>query len=401
MFDKDDLFNFDLDGDNDAQDTLGDGYSEDDDLWMIDADEDSDDYDASGFEVDSFDLDGDGDSDIDIYSMDSDNDGDVDSIYGEVDLDGDGIADILTYETDFNDDGMVDYAEVELVTEDGLPNIVLSGEDVDFDGLADEFDIDLNDDDTYQQEPEDDTTYDDEDSYDYSDDEDVYDDEYEDDTEDEDYDDDDSSEVILPEIDYDPDADNGTYYEDLGHFDPDSADPDDVIGDPEDAMEYWEFQGDTGRCAVYAQKFVIEEFTGQEVDIEELCDIAEGNGWFDESSGTPLYCMDKLLDYYNVPNETSSGNDLGDIADALENDKKVIVAIDSGEVWAGESDTLYDPSDGMDHAIEVIGIDKSDPDNVMVIVNDSGAPEGCGIAIPAETFMDAWEDSSCYMIECM
>ena len=42
-----------------------------------------------------------------------------------------------------------------------------------------------------------------------------------------------------------------------------------------------------------------------------------------------------------------------------------------------------------------------DPDNVMVIVNDSGAPEGCGIAIPAETFMDAWEDSSCYMIECM
>jgi hypothetical protein len=48
---------------------------------------------------------------------------------------------------------------------------------------------------------------------------------------------------------------------------------------------------------------------------------------------------------------------------------------------------------------EVIGIDRSDPDNPMVILNVPGHPGGCGAMIPLEEFEDAWQDSNCFLVE--
>ena len=55
----------------------------------------------------------------------------------------------------------------------------------------------------------------------------------------------------------------------------------------------------------------------------------------------------------------------------------------------------------MNHAVQVIGIDYSNPDEPMVILNDSGTPDGCGEMVPLDTFLDAWEDGNCQMITCM
>ncbi|MBQ8015501.1 MAG: hypothetical protein IJ264_04865, partial [Clostridia bacterium] len=66
-----------------------------------------------------------------------------------------------------------------------------------------------------------------------------------------------------------------------------------------------------------------------------------------------------------------------------------------------ENSGLYAPDDGADHAVQVIGIDYSDPDNPMVILNDSGHPDGCGEMVPLDDFVDAWEDSGCQMIAVM
>ena len=186
----------------------------------------------------------------------------------------------------------------------------------------------------------------------------------------------------------------GTLSCELDNFDPENTDASKVTGDPQDVLELWEYQGDTSRCAVYSQKFIIEEFTGVEVDIEDLVSYAAEQGWFSEEGGTSPENLNKLLDAYGIPNEMNFGYEISDIENALANGDRVIVAVDSGEYWMGESDDVYTPVDGADHAVEIIGIDRSDPEHPMVIANDSGNPNGKGEMIPLDVFVNAWADSN-------
>lgn len=185
---------------------------------------------------------------------------------------------------------------------------------------------------------------------------------------------------------------------DRENFDPETADAEHVAGNPQEAMNEWEFQGQTNRCAVYSQKFVIEEITGQDVDIDELAELAESNGWFSEEDGTPIVHMNKLLEAYGIHSEVSYNNDISDLQEALSGGHKVIVSLDADEVWYGDNDTIFTPGQSANHAVEVIGIDNSDPDHPMVILNDSGTPDGCGEMVPADEFMDAWEDGGFHMV---
>ena len=190
------------------------------------------------------------------------------------------------------------------------------------------------------------------------------------------------------------DPERGTLSCELDNFDPENTDASKVTGDPQDVLELWEYQGDTSRCAVYSQKFIIEEFTGVEVDIEDLVSYAAEQGWFSEEGGTSPENLNKLLDAYGIPNEMNFGYEISDIENALANGDRVIVAVDSGEYWMGESDDVYTPVDGADHAVEIIGIDRSDPEHPMVIANDSGNPNGKGEMIPLDVFVNAWADSN-------
>ena len=110
--------------------------------------------------------------------------------------------------------------------------------------------------------------------------------------------------------------------------------------------------------------------------------------------------MNKMLDYYGIENEMSFNNDISDIEDCLSSGGKVIVSIDADEIWEGDNDNMFTPGPAPNHAVEVIGIDYSDADNPMVILNDSGHPDGRGSMIPLDDFVDSWEDSGCHMIAC-
>lgn len=187
----------------------------------------------------------------------------------------------------------------------------------------------------------------------------------------------------------------GTEIDELENFNPLESDD---IYDAGEAMEVWEFQGDTNRCAQFSQMFVIEEFTGMDLDPNSFCELSEMNGWFDENGGTTMENMNKMLDLFDINNEMSQNNSFEDLLNCLENDGRAIVALDSGEYWNGEGfwSDIFSPN-GADHAVEVIGYN---PDTECVILNDSGSPNGCGEEIPLDTFMDAWEDSDNLMIEC-
>ena len=183
-------------------------------------------------------------------------------------------------------------------------------------------------------------------------------------------------------------------------FQPSENYPEDVVGDPSASMTHWRQQPDATSCALHSQMFIIEEFTGQDIDFNQFAHDAQANGWYGPGGTQPLN-LNKMLDYYGIENEMSFHNDISDIEECLNEGGRVVVAVNADEYWHGQNTgDLFSPTARANHAVEVIGIDYSDPDNPMVILNDSGTPDGRGLMVPLDDFMDAWEDSACQMVKC-
>jgi len=413
MFDFKDL-NYDFDGDGvpdshaDFFDTNGDGIVD-----MVEIDRNGDGVPDAIFSDsnqdgiwDSAMMDTDFDGSFDTQLFDSNGDGIIDTYHSELDTDHDGIVDTIIKGHDYNQDGTIEsqttYHDLD---GDGNYEEVIKGHDSNGDGIIDDittyhdYNHDGNEDsaireqffdrdgdgkiDTYILNSDVDGNH----SFEATE---IYNIDAE------------TGVIELPQFSTSLIGNiSGVCIDELKNFDPTKADMNAISGDPAKSMQEWEFQGNSGRCALYSQKFVIDELTHRDVDIEELADFAEKNGWFNEDSGTPLLNMDKVLNHYGVHSEMSFHNEFSDLQRDLEAGKKVIVAIDADEIWYGENDDLFTPGDGPNHAVEVIGVDHSDPNNPMVILNDSGNPNGCGEMVPMDAFLDAWEDGNCQMISCI
>lgn len=185
----------------------------------------------------------------------------------------------------------------------------------------------------------------------------------------------------------------------MDFFEPDDASADSVIGNPEEDLDNWHLQETNSSCAVASQEFILEELTGMDFEEGTLRNIAEQNGWYDPNGGTSMEDVGNILEHMGLQVERSYNNDLDDLEECLANGGKIVVGVDSSEIWYREDDDPFGPGDGADHAIEVIGIDRSNPSQPMVIVNDSGVANGCGAMIPFDIFRDAWEDSGYFMVE--
>lgn len=353
-----DIFEFDSDGDGyfdsimELYDTSGDGQ-----------------YDMMTL---STDTNGDGNFDSYTQAFDSDHNGVVDTFATFQDTTGDGMPDVVQKAHDYNQDGEIDSVTTYIDADsDGQYEKVAKAYDSDHDGVIDKMDI--YEDQTGSGQPDSHEVY----AYDPS------------------------TGSLTPAIASNFDM-AGTLYYELDNFEPNEDYPEGISGDPQESMTYWECQGETNRCALYSQKFVIEELSGngQEIDIEEFAQVAKDNGWFTEEEGTSLLNMNHMLDYYGIDNEMTFHNTVDDMEACLNDGGKVIVSIDSNEIWHGHDNNIFVPTNSSNHAVEVIGIDRTDPDNVMVILNDSGTPYGRGELVPLEVFEGAWQDGDCQMIEC-
>jgi len=189
------------------------------------------------------------------------------------------------------------------------------------------------------------------------------------------------------------------------HFNPAATDSDDVIGDPGTGMTHWHEQTRVDTCGVVSQEFILDDVFDRDFTEPELREIATSEGWYTPGGGTPLPEMGRLLEYFNLEVDYQEGCTLEDLSQKLDEGQKVIVALDSDEVWnpgAADDDLLYSrwglPGQDANHAVQVIGIDNSDPEHPSIILNDPGMAEGQGLMVPADTFMDAWEDSNHYTV---
>ena len=295
----------------------------------------------------------------------------------------DGDADDATIEIldaiDTDDDGMPDLLVVDS-DGDGIEDMFFS--DDDGDGELDSVIADFNDDGEEEIMEFEEDSFASYDSDDFDDDDSEFEDDY--------YD------LVPDESENNPDAVPADIYEDYGHIEP--GETEGIVGDISDAYDSWHSQtGNT--CAVCSQEFVLEDILGREFSEDELTEIAESNGWFDD--GTPMDDIGNLLEYYGIQTERSEGNTIEDLRDSLEDGNKIIVALDADELWSGQNSEWFGPGMDANHAVQVVGIDERDPDDIRVIINDSGAANGNCVSVPADAFKDAWEDSNCLMVEAL
>lgn len=155
-------------------------------------------------------------------------------------------------------------------------------------------------------------------------------------------------------------------------------------------------------CAIKSQQLILNDF-GFEVSEVDLVRTAAMHGWY--NGGTAPQDVGNLLELANIPVSRTEGANVFNLVNELAQGHKVIVGVDSDEMWHNNSigDKLrnwyndFVGETGGDHALIVAGIDTSDPDNIQVIVKDPGSGDD-GKPYPLEQFMDAWSDTNCYMV---
>ena len=203
--------------------------------------------------------------------------------------------------------------------------------------------------------------------------------------------------IVSPIVDLFDGSEDSFDTERISPFDTREQSPEGIEAhDVEEAVEEWHVQENDYSCAVCSQQFIINEFMGLDMTEEQLCKIAEAQGWLSPELGTAPRDVGNLLELFGIDTHTNYEGSMSDIKNTLDQGGRVIVAVDSMVLWT-EGYGNY-PVYGMDHAIEVIGIDDSNPNDIRVILNDSGIENGGGHSVSYLEFMEAWQPSGGFMV---
>lgn len=169
-----------------------------------------------------------------------------------------------------------------------------------------------------------------------------------------------------------------------------------VAGIPETDVENWHRQTEQNSCAVCCQEFVAEQLLDREFSEQGMIQYATEHGWYHPESGTSVSDVGKLLEALGLEVEREYGLTLADLFGELERGHKIICGVNNMIL---ENPGFADlPGYNANHAVEVIGIDYSNPECVQVVLNDSGVANGCGRSVSADTFIKAWNTSGRYAV---
>lgn len=149
-------------------------------------------------------------------------------------------------------------------------------------------------------------------------------------------------------------------------------------------------------CNFHSEATILNEY-GFNVTEEQLQQEGVEQGWYTPGQGTPIDCMGMHLENREVPVSMTEGNGVDNLISELAQGHKVIVAVDSGELWSpGYGEQMEDIMYGgiPDHALIVDGVSI---DNNLVTITDSGTGH-FRTEYPLDNFMDAWNDSNNTMV---
>lgn len=172
--------------------------------------------------------------------------------------------------------------------------------------------------------------------------------------------------------------------------------PQKIIGDaPQNLFiaDVHQLYNDT--CAIKSQQLILQDF-GINLTEDQLRDEAAMYGWYN-GGGTSTQDVGKLLELHGVPVTQYENANIFNLVNELSQGHKVIVGVDSGELWHDNIADMIFEDNIADHALIVSGIDTSDPNNVKVILTDPGTGDFLK-EYPMDEFVDAWQDSNCVMV---
>ena len=163
-------------------------------------------------------------------------------------------------------------------------------------------------------------------------------------------------------------------------------------------------QPDDHSCALRSQQIVLRDF-GIDIPFEDLEKIALEAGVYTEQ-GTYTCDIGKVLEIAGVGMHQVPGSTIYDLTNELAQGHRVIVSVDADELWYNDSvmgkmtnwfNDVFGEQGG-NHALIVAGVEVNpdDPNDVKVVLTDPGAGD-LRIEYPLDQFMDAWQDSNCFM----
>jgi predicted double-glycine peptidase len=160
-------------------------------------------------------------------------------------------------------------------------------------------------------------------------------------------------------------------------------------GSPTADAAVWHEQSTPFTCGVVAAENVLDMF-GVECNEAGLMGEAMQAGAL-STGGMELDSIQQLLESNGVHAHIDVGN-MNSLAQELDLGHKVIVPLDSGEIWLEDSPLEDFNMEKADHAVVVTGID-TDSNPPVVILNDPGRADGRAMRVPLSRFEDAWADS--------
>lgn len=158
-------------------------------------------------------------------------------------------------------------------------------------------------------------------------------------------------------------------------------------------------------CAIRSQQIIMRDY-GIDISEEDLREIAIDNGWYTPGDGTQIQDVGSLLTIAGVDCHQSINNTVYDLVGELSQGHRIIVGVDSGELWKrtsfGRLGEKIEDSIGLkgaDHALIVAGVDVNPnyPNDIKVILTDPGNG-GLRIEYKMDDFINAWKDSNCFMV---
>ena len=148
-------------------------------------------------------------------------------------------------------------------------------------------------------------------------------------------------------------------------------------------------------CSLECEKYILRKLN-IEFDEERLLQNAIRNGWQKED-GTALHNVGRHLESKGLVVTRQYNALIKDIANALDENECVIVAVDGGELLGNIADeTIEDLLIGQipDHTVVVLSLDEKSNTITLFDPNSSNAED----TYQLEQFKDAWNDSKNYLV---
>ena len=160
-------------------------------------------------------------------------------------------------------------------------------------------------------------------------------------------------------------------------------------------FDYNIFQGHDPICAIRCQEMIMRDY-GIQIPKDELTQFATDKGWY-HGHGTKENDVGNLLEVCNIGTHTQHCDSVYDLINELKEGHRVIVAVDSHELWAEPGSKEYEFYRHLTHAdhaliVTSVSIDPLHPENSTVVLTDPG--NGSILEYDFERFAHSWKDSN-------